>query len=145
MQRATMTRHFSFVATIIMMTLFQSGNVAGQCVRPTPDCGSDGYDFAAASETDLTLASFDVTGIQCHGACTAPCVAAASVCTADGEAYSVAGCTCTAPTPAPVVAVPECTDNDDDDGCKWHQACDMEDVTCEFWGFVHWSVSIHSL
>ena len=111
---------------------------AGQCVRPEMNCGSNGYDFASVAETDLTVDDFDVTGVVCQGTCTAPCTATASVCSADGEPYTVTGCNCGAPpAPAPPPPPPpECTDSDD---CKWHEACD-EDQTCEFWGFVHWCV-----
>lgn len=110
---------------------------AGQCVRPVMNCGSDGYDFAAVTEADLTIAAFDVIGVTCQGSCTAPCVASASACAVDGEPYSLTGCNCaTTPIPVPDLA-PECTDSDD---CKWYEACDDDDQTCEFWGFVHWCV-----
>jgi hypothetical protein len=54
------------------------------CVRP----GTAGYDFSSASET-LALHMFDVSGVTCSTGYTG--TPTATVCSADGAAYSVSG------------------------------------------------------
>lgn len=80
--------------------------LAGQCVRPTPACAADaGYDFSAATETDLSVAGFDVTGVACAAEDDVGTVVV-TACGADGEEYAVAGCRCAAE--APEVPAPTC-------------------------------------
>ena len=65
--------------------------VSGKKWCHTPACASPDTTGYAVTETDLALASFDVT------ATCAPLyvgTASASACSADGEAYSLSGCSC---------------------------------------------------
>ena len=62
--------------------------LAGQCVRPTPTCAAGaGYDFFAATETDLSVAGFDVTGVACAAEDDVG-TAVVTACGADGEEYA---------------------------------------------------------
>merc|ERR1719460_3130123 len=66
------------------------------CTQPT----TAGYVFTSVSETDLTVAGFDVTGATCASGYVG--TASAAVCTGNSAAYVMSGCvnTCTQPTTA---------------------------------------------
>merc|ERR1711998_220907 len=66
------------------------------CTRPS----TAGYDFSSVTETDLTVAAFDVTGATCASGYVG--TASAAVCTGNSADYVMSGCvnTCTRPSTA---------------------------------------------
>lgn len=97
MRRAT-TEHVLLRAIVVASTL---GSAAAQsCTAAGSAFVQEGYDFSGVTETAVTIAGFDVTGIKCaagYATSTGGRAATAIVCDGANEAYTAIGCLpCTA-------------------------------------------------
>ena len=96
--RRTTAEHMMLRAVAVASAL--AGATARSCTSGGAAFVQEGYDFSGVSETDVTLASFSVTGIKCatgYATSTGGQDATAIVCGGANTAYTATGClACTA-------------------------------------------------
>merc|ERR1712010_142780 len=88
---ATCASGYVGTASAAVCTGNSAAYVMSGCVNTCTQPTTAGYVFTSVSETDLTVAAFDVTGATCATGYTG--TASAAVCTGNSAAYVMSGCT----------------------------------------------------